>query len=109
MKIYEKIKEIRLQRAMNQQVLADWLKLDVSAVSNIEKGKRDLRFCELEKIANLFEMPVVDIVTWPKKYVEQNQPPEPPVEAILQLKLNEDKKKQILQIVFGDNIEVLNL
>ena len=50
MEIFEAIKEIRLQKGINQQIIADALNLDVAVVSNIEKGKRDLRVKELEII-----------------------------------------------------------
>lgn len=40
MKTYEAIREIRLSKSMNQQVIADLLDVDVAVISNIEKGKR---------------------------------------------------------------------
>lgn len=43
MEVNEAIKIIRLQKSINQQVIADTLNLDVAVVSNIENGKRDLR------------------------------------------------------------------
>ncbi|MCR5242996.1 MAG: helix-turn-helix domain-containing protein [Prevotella sp.] len=109
MEIYEAIKEIRQQKSINQQVIADALHLDVAVVSNIEKGKRDLRVKELEIISKVFEMSVVDLFTYPDRYVKLTQKEDEQVEAVLQIKLRKDKKDQVLKLVFGDNnIEIFN-
>lgn len=108
MEINEAIKEIRLKKSLNQQVLAAALNCDIAVVSNIELGKRDVRFKELETISKVFKMPLVDLITYPDKYVKKSQKDEE-VEAILQIKLRKDKKDQVLKLVFGDNnIEILN-
>ena len=109
MNIAENIREIRLQKSINQQLIADALNVDVAVISNIEKGKRDLKVKELEIISNVLGISVIDLITYPKKYVEKNSSEEEPVEAILQIKLKRDKKEQVLKLVFGDNnIEILN-
>lgn len=109
MEIYETIKELRLQKQINQQVIADALNLDVAVVSNIENGKRDLRVKELEVISNALDVPVIDLFTYPDKYVKVSCKDEEPIEAVLQIKLRKDKKDQVLKLVFGDNnIEILN-
>ena len=72
MKTYEAIREIRLSKSMNQQVIADLLDVDVAVISNIEKGKRDLKLGEIEKISNLFAMPLVDLITYPDVYVKKD-------------------------------------
>ena len=109
MEIYEAIREIRLQKSINQQLIADALNLDVAVVSNIEKGKRDLRVKELEKISNVLGMSVIDLFTYPDKYVKLSQNDDDQVEAVLQIKLRKDKKDQVLKLVFGENnIEILN-
>ena len=108
MEIYEAIREIRLQKSINQQILADALNVDVAVVSNIEKGKRDLRVKELEIISKVFNMSVVDLFTYPEKYVKLSQKDEP-VEAVLQIRLGKDVKDQVLKFVFGDNaVEIIN-
>lgn len=66
MDIYKNIREIRLQKGINQQALADALNLDVAVISNIEKGKRDLRVKELEIISNVLGLTVVDLLTYPQ-------------------------------------------
>ena len=69
MDIYKNIREIRLQKGINQQALADALNLDVAVISNIEKGKRDLRVKELEIISKVLGLSVVDLLTYPQQFV----------------------------------------
>ncbi len=108
MNIAENIKKIRLQKSINQQQIAEALNVDVAVVSNIEKGKRDLRVKELEIISNVLGVSVVDLITYPKQYVEKNSKEEE-MEAVLQIKLKKEKKEQVLKLVFGqNNIEILN-
>ena len=71
MKIVENIKEIRLKKGITQEVLADCLSVDGSVISNIEKGKRELKVSELEKIAKCLNEDVLYLFTYPKRYIEQ--------------------------------------
>lgn len=64
---------------------------------------------ELEIISNVLGVSVVDLITYPKKYVESDMVNDEPMEAILQVRLRKDKKDQVLKLVFGENnIEILN-
>lgn len=106
MEVLEAIKIIRLQKSINQQVIADALNLDVAVVSNIENGKRDLRVKELKIISNVLGISPVDLFTYPDKYVKLSQKEEDQTEAILQIKLTKEKKNQIMRMLFGhENIE----
>ena len=54
-------------------------------------------------------MSVVDLFTYPDKYIKATQTEGEQIEAILQIKLRKDKKDQVLKLVFGENnIEILN-
>ena len=110
MDIYKNIREIRLQKGINQQALADALNLDVAVISNIEKGKRDLRVKELEIISNVLGLTVVDLLTYPQQYVNIiDIPRSDDSEVSIQIKLKKDKRDQVMRLIFGDNdIEILN-
>ena len=109
MNVVKNIREIRLQKSISQSAIADELGVDVTVISNIEKGKRELRVSELEKIAKVLRMSVIDILTYPKIFVESTSNTLEPVEAILQIRLQKDKKDQVLKLVFGENnLEILN-
>lgn len=73
MKLMESIKSIRLEKNIKQEVIADALNFDVANYSRIENGKQDLRVGQLELIASLFGMSVIDIYTYPKKYVDRDE------------------------------------
>lgn len=108
MNVIENIKKIRIEKGVTQEVLADALSVDNSVLSNIERGKRELKVSELEIIANCLGVRVIDLFTWPVRYVEPNCENDN-VEAVLQIKLKKDRKEQILKLVFGDNnLEILN-
>ena len=109
MNVVKNIREIRLQKSISQSAIADELGVDVAVISNIEKGKRELRVSELEKIAKVLRMSVIDILTYPKIFVESTSNTLEPVEAILKIRLQKDKKDQVLKLVFGENnLEILN-
>lgn len=111
MKVVDNIKEIRLNKGISQKLLADALNVDNAVISNIEKGKRELKVSELEIIAKCLGVDVIDLFTYPQKYVEQTEvsPQEESIEAILQIKLRKSTKEQVLKLVLGDsNLELLN-
>ena len=109
MNVVKNIREIRLQKSISQSAIADELGVVVAVMSHIDKGKRELRVSELEKIAKVLRMSVIDILTYPKIFVESTSNTLEPVEAILQIRLQKDKKDQVLKLVFGENnLEILN-
>lgn len=112
MNVAENIKKIRLQKGINQNIISDALGVDVSVISNIENGKRELKVNELEIIAKCLQEDVLYLLTYPERYVPVNnlsQSETEPIEAILQIKLQKNKKDQVLKLIFGDNnLEILN-
>lgn len=111
MNVVDNIKEIRLNKGIGQKLLADALNVDTAVISNLETGKRELKVSELEIIANCLGVEVIDLFTYPHKYVNRDTilMDSEPLEAILQIKLRSDKKEQVLKLVFGDNnLEILN-
>lgn len=109
MNVIKNIFEIMSQKGIKQQVLSDALNCDAAVISNLKNGKRELKVSELEIISRCLEVDIIDLFTYPKKYVEYSNSNEEPIEAVLQIKLRRDKRDQILKIVFGDNnLEILN-
>ena len=68
MEFNEIFKEVRTKRGLSQEFMAEKLGIDSSAVSNIEKGKRDVKVKELGIIAKAFEISVQDLIGYPNKY-----------------------------------------
>lgn len=112
MNVAENIKKIRIQKGINQEVISEALGVNVSVISNIENGKRELKVKELEIIAKCLKEDVVYLLTFPERYILANDvtlKEEDPLEAVLQIKLRKDKKEQVLKLVFGENnLEILN-
>ena len=52
--IGNKIKELRTQAGFNQSVIAEYLQVDQSLISKIEKGEREASTDVLKKLAELF-------------------------------------------------------
>jgi transcriptional regulator with XRE-family HTH domain len=106
--IVKNLIEIRKEKRVSQEVISDALKVDTSVISNIEKGKRELKVSELEIIAKAIGVDMLYLITYPHVYEKKVESKEP-VEAILQIKLQSDKKEQVLKLVFGENnLEILN-
>lgn len=68
--VIENIKKIRLEKRINQETLADALGVDTAVISNIEKGKRDLKVRELEIISKTLGVDVLYLFTYPATYVD---------------------------------------
>lgn len=64
---------IRNFKGVTQKQFADHLNRDQSAVSKLENGITQLKFSDLEEFAKLVDMPIVDIITYPEKYVPENK------------------------------------
>ena len=107
--VLENIVKILNSRKLAHAELCVPLDIAESNVSKLLNGKTRLTYDMLTKIADYLSMSVIDIITWPDKYVPSTSSEAEPVEATLQIKLRKDKKDQVLKLVFGDNIlEILN-
>jgi transcriptional regulator with XRE-family HTH domain len=109
MNVVRNIFSIIEEKNLNQCVISDALGKDGAVASRLMSGKRDLKVYELEIIAKALEEDVLYLLTYPDRYVKKETKKPEQVEAILQIKLQADKKEQILKLVLGDNnIEILN-
>ena len=104
MNIHESIKQIRQRKSISQQAIAAALGVDVAVISRIECGARPLKVPELGKIAAALGVSVVDLITYPKKYVERDEIHESPLDVVLQIRLSKDQADQVLHLVFGGGV-----
>ncbi len=57
-----RLKELRMKNSITQSQLADYLGVDQSYISKFESGQRQLSVLSLEKLANLFGLPVESLL-----------------------------------------------
>lgn len=107
--VIKNIVQIRNSQELTKRKMASLMNINEASYGRIESEKVALSYGDLAKIASIFGMSVIDVITYPDKYVKAEPNTEEPVEAILQIKLNKEKKDQVLKFVFGENdIEILN-
>ncbi|DBA55276.1 transcriptional regulator [Porphyromonas gingivalis] len=69
--VIKNIFEIVRIKGFKEQVIAEAIELDKTAVSKIKSGKKALRISMLPAIATALEVSVVDLITYPTKYAEE--------------------------------------
>ena len=119
--IVSNIIKLMRDRDLKQSTLAERMNTTQSQISKKLSGELRISLNDLAEIASALSkmaiqsgkpsVSVVDIITYPDKYVkvEQGEKQEEPIEAVLQIKLQKSKKEQVLRLIFGDNdIELLN-
>lgn len=107
--VVENIIKLREHRGLSKRKLAIELGINEASYGRIESGEIALSYDHLAKIANFYQISVIDIITYPDVYVRKEDATSEPIEAVLQIKLKKDKKDQVLKLIFGDNdIEILN-
>lgn len=109
--ILDNIRNLRTQRGYSQGWMGEKLGLTQTGYSLIEAGKRGLPYKQLYQIAMIFEMDVIDLITYPEKWgpVGLTQSEVDNTKVILQIEMKREKKDQVLKLAFGENIlEILN-
>lgn len=68
-RILENLEAIRRERGIKQEVLAEKLGVSQATYSGYLRETGDMMISRLQEIADIIEVPLVDIVTYPEKYV----------------------------------------
>ena len=107
--IVDNLIKIMNDRKLTKSAFAEKIGFPEAKWNKISNGNQELYTSDLSKIAEGLNLREIDILTYPQVYVEQESMNKEPMEAILQIKLNRDKKDQVLKLVFGENnLEILN-
>lgn len=99
--ILRNIDAIRRNKGYSQEYLASQIGIKQAGFSLIMSGERELKYNTLLQIANALQESVIDIIAYPEKYI-LSRDNNISTETVLQIKLDNDKKEQVLKIVFGD-------
>lgn len=108
-KIVANLAKILRDRNLTQAAMATYADTTPSQFSKILKGSVKLSLDQISNIAKHLSMSEIDLITYPDKYVKKSEQGGEPVEAVLQIKLQKEKKDQVLKMIFGENnLEILN-
>ena len=100
--ILTNIRKIIKDKNLTQAVAAEYMGTSESQCSKILNGSVRLSLQQLENFARNMSMREIDVITYPKVYVEKGSSESEPVEAILQIRLRKDMREKVLKMVFGD-------
>ena len=100
--ILTNIRKIMQDRNLTQAAAAEFMGTSESQFSKILNGNVRLSLLQLENFARNLSMREIDVITYPKVYVEKGRPDDEPVEAILQIRLKKDVREKVLKTVFGE-------
>ena len=70
--IVQNIIDLRKKLGYKQAVIANAIGCDVSNWSKVETGAQSLQIEDLEKIANCLHVRIIDLFTYPDKYVRES-------------------------------------
>lgn len=104
--VIKNIEEIRKEKGLKQEVIAEALGISQSAYSNYITRNRDLYFDRLVMIAKVLRVEVIDIITYPKKFIDPeliiDNSLSPDNKVIIQIELDESKRDQVMKLIFGE-------
>ena len=105
------VRKIRENKDYSQEYLASKMNITQAKYARFERGssKTDLKL--LQVFADVVKMNLIDVITYPKKYVDSETLVsfDSDIKAVLQIELKKDKKEKVLELVFGEkNLEILN-
>jgi transcriptional regulator with XRE-family HTH domain len=112
--IVANIIKIRSSKGIKQATMAAEMEINASMYSKIENGQLGLSIEKLSKIARCFDMGVVDLITYPKKYIDAESLSDTErkkfkTKVVLHLELDEDKRDEVIKAAFGNKmVEILN-
>jgi transcriptional regulator with XRE-family HTH domain len=70
--VVQNIIALRKKMGFKQAIIANAIGCDVSNWSKVETGAQSLQIEDLEKIANCFHVRVIDLFTYPDRYVRES-------------------------------------
>lgn len=107
--VIKNIRKIMNDSNLTQAAMASYIGISPSQFSKILSGTVQLSLNQLSNLATSLSVREIDIITYPDRYVSEDNIPSDSPEVSLQIKLKKDKRDQVMRLIFGDNdIEILN-
>ena len=105
MDIIKNIIEIRKKAGYSQEYMAEKLNVEDSSYSRIENKKTKLDISRLAEIANVFNMRIIDLITYPEIYENVKESKIARTKVLVELDIREDEfikfglKEKLVQIL----------
>lgn len=99
--VIENIKAIRKEKGITQQVIADALNYDIANWNRVENGKQELKVNQLADIARVLDVRIIDIFTYPKKYIDKESI-EDAERISVTFEISPDKRDYLLRLVTNE-------
>jgi len=106
--ILKNIENVRREKGKKQAVVAEALGVSQSAYSNYITRNDDIPFKRLSRIADILDVRVIDIITYPKKYVDIESIKESPERISITFEVSTDKKDDLLRMIDENRNNVNN-
>ena len=107
-----KIKEIREKAGFSQVEIAKKMNISQATYARFEGQTTKIDLQRIEVFAKAVSMTTIEVITYPDRYINvidigkeigRSEP-----EVIVQIKVTEGKREEILRSILGNNIEILN-
>lgn len=106
--VIEHIRKIINDKGLTQAAVAEYAGTTPSQFSKIMNGEVQISLWQVSNIATSLNMELIDVFTYPDKYVLANSADDE-IKASLTIQLKKEKKDQVLRLIFGENdLEILN-
>lgn len=106
-KIISNLRKIIADKGITQAALARYADVNESQFSKMLNGNGEFRVRHLSNIARSLNMSIIDIITYPEKFVCASQTDDP-IKASITIQLSQEKRDRVLQMIFEkDDINFL--
>ena len=99
--VVEKLKKIMNDRNLTQKALGNFAGITDSQMSKVFNGSVQLNLWQLSKIAENLQMDIIDIFTYPKKYVDSETIINKYDKVSVTFGISADKREHLLKLVTG--------
>lgn len=95
--IVSNLNKIQEDRKLSKSAFARMIEIPEPKWNKISNGAQELSLWELSKIAENLRMPIIDIITYPEKYVKDSWKDEERVSVVFEV--SPDKRDMLLQMI----------
>lgn len=100
--VVQNIIALRKKMGFKQAIIANAIGCDVSNWSKVETGAQSLQIEDLEKIANCFHVRVIDLFTYPDRYVRESKSTDKKVSVTFEV--SPEERDYLLSLVTKQSI-----